>query len=95
MRTVAKVAILNVVLFYSGALNGVLDGMGRHRHRRGDIEPAATGFRQPGTGIRNNDGFTHFYLPLSWPIMPRERLSSYKIPAAATKIPRFRAPTPV
>ena len=43
------------------ALHRVLDGMGRHRHRRGDVEPAAAGFCQPGTGIGNDDGFTHFF----------------------------------
>src|ERR1700737_1764155 len=74
VRAIAEIAILDVVLLYTGALDGVLDGMGRHGHRWGDIEPAAAGFRQPGTGIRNNDGFTHFFdLPLNGPIMPREK----------------------
>src|SRR6266478_5224224 len=52
----------------------VLDGVGRHRHRWGNIEPAAPGFCQPGAGIRNNNGFTHFFLPLRWPIMARKKL---------------------
>ena len=71
MRAIAEIAILNVFLVYAGALHGVLDGVGRHGHWGGDVEPAASGFRQSGTGIGNNNGFTHFFLPLRWPIMAR------------------------
>jgi hypothetical protein len=74
MRAISEVAILDVILVHAGALDGVLDGVGRHRHRWGNIEPAAPGFCQPGTGIRNDNGFTHFFLPLRWPIMARRNL---------------------
>ncbi len=63
MSAIAEIAILDVVLVYAGALHGVLDGVGRHRHRWGDIEPAAAGLRQPGARIGNDDGFTHFFSP--------------------------------
>jgi ribosome maturation factor RimP len=48
-----------------GAVHGVLDGVGRQRHRRGDVEPAAAGLCQPRTCIGNDDSFTHLKdLPL-------------------------------
>ncbi len=70
MRAIAEIAVLDVVLLDAGALDGVLDGVGRHGHRRGDIEPAAAGLRQPGTCIGNDNSFTHFLdLPLMRPSM--------------------------
>ena len=60
MRAIAEIAVLDIVLVDAGALDGVLDGVGRQRHRRGDVESAAAGLRQPGAGIGNDDGFTHF-----------------------------------
>src|SRR5437660_11309618 len=93
MRAVAEVAILDVVLVHLGAIDRVLDGVGCHRHRRGDVESAATGFRQPRTGIRNNDGFTHFFaLPLNWRLCLAAGCQSYIIPAGAMKIPRPELP---
>jgi len=64
MGAIAEIAILDVVLIYAGALDGVLDGVGRHRHRWGDIEPAAAGLCQPGTRIGNDHGFTHLLTSL-------------------------------
>ena len=48
----------------TATVDGVLDRVGRQRHRWGDIEPAAPGFRQTGPRIRNNYGFTHLSLSL-------------------------------
>ena len=71
MGAIAEIAVLDVFLVDAGALHGVLDGVGRHRHRRSDVEPAAAGLRQPGSRIRNNDRFTHFLdLPLKRPVCP-------------------------
>jgi hypothetical protein len=65
MRAIAEIAVLDIFLLDAGALDGVLDGVGRHRHRRGDVEPAAAGLRQPGTCIGNDNSFTHLKdLPL-------------------------------
>ena len=64
MRAIAQIAVLDIFLVDAGALDGVLDGVGRHRHRRGDVEPAAAGFGQSGAGIGNDDGFTHFLTSL-------------------------------
>ena len=64
MGAIAEIAVLDIILVDAGALDGVLDGVGRHRHRRGDVEPAAAGLRQPGSRIRNNNRFTHFFISL-------------------------------
>ena len=58
---VAEIAILDVILVDAGPLDGVLDRMRRHRHRRRDVEPAAAGLREARAGIGNDDGFTHFF----------------------------------
>jgi hypothetical protein len=92
MRAIAEIAILDIFLVDASALDGVLDGMGRHRHRRSDIEPAAAGFCQPGAGIRNDDGFTHFFgSPFGLADDAFRKLSSYIIIAGAMKIPPVRA----
>ena len=65
MRAISEIAVLDVILVDTGARDGVLDGVGRDRHRRGNIEPAAAGLRQPGTCIGNDNSFTHLKdLPL-------------------------------
>src|SRR6478609_11424884 len=70
MRAIAEIAVLDIFLLDAGALDRVLDGVGRHRHWRGNIEPAAAGLRQPGTCIGNDNSFTHFAdLPLIPPSM--------------------------
>src|SRR6185436_3476607 len=96
MGTIAEIAILDIFLFDAGALDGVLDGVGRHRHRRGDVEPAAAGLCQPGTSIGNDNSFTHFEdLPLMQPVWtgvasvcsknpnsgPRKRRESASVPS--------------
>ena len=63
MRAVAEVAVLDEVLVDAGALDGMLDRVGRHRHRRGDVEPAAAGLCQPRSCIGNDNSFTHFADP--------------------------------
>src|SRR6185437_15569422 len=60
---IAEIAILDILLVDAGALHGMLDGMRRHAHGRGDVESAAAGFREPGARIGNDDGFTHVSLP--------------------------------
>src|SRR5581483_7366988 len=67
---IAEITILDILLVDAGTLDRVLDGMRRHAHGRGDIESAATGFRQPGARIGNDYGFTHVSLPVRLPILP-------------------------
>jgi hypothetical protein len=64
MRAIAEIAVLDIFLLDAGALDGLIDGLGRDLHRRGDVEPAATGFCQPGSGVGNDDGFTQFLISL-------------------------------
>src|SRR5204862_5992543 len=71
---IAEIAVLDIVLGDAGALDGVLDRMSGQRHRRGDVESAASGLGQTRAGIGNDDGFTHFSLPLAG----RLRLISYE-----------------
>lgn len=47
MGAIAEIAILDIFLVDAGAVDGVLDRVGRQRHRWGDIEPAAPSFARP------------------------------------------------
>ena len=87
MGAIAEIAVLDVILVDAGALHGVLDGVGCHRHRRSDVEPAAAGLRQPGSRIRNNNRFTHFLdLPLKRPLCPAIDCKRREISLQASKI---------
>src|SRR4051812_6894918 len=96
MRTVSEIAIFNVVFFHAGAVHGVLDRVSPQSHWRCDVEPAPAGFGQPGTRIRNNNGFTHFFLPWDYRFWLVIRIGTPNSPKATEIAPlrdrRLRIP---
>ena len=60
VRDITHQAIIDKVTFHTRFGDRMFDRMRRHRHRRRDVEAAATRLGEPGTGIRYDDSFTHF-----------------------------------
>ena len=59
VRPVAERDVLDGLGFDSRLLDRALDRMGRHRHRRRDVEAAASCLGKSGAGIGNEDCFAH------------------------------------
>src|SRR5437899_1921820 len=93
MGAIAEIAVLDIVLLDTGAVDRMMDGVGCERHRRRDVEPAAAGLRQACARIGNDDGFTHCFLPFRTIGTERAGAIGTQSLAVAGEIKRGAAPT--
>ena len=62
---VAERDVLDEFGLDAGLVDRAADGVGGHRHRGRDVEPAATGLGESGAGVGDEDCFTHGRCPLT------------------------------